>query len=438
MKTYKEAIRYLDSLVNYEKKGFKGGESFGLGNMRSALDLLGSPEDSFRCIHVAGTKGKGSVSVFAFSILRQAGMKTGLYTSPHLLSPRERIRLDGKDISEKDFAEGVFYLRRRLPRRILEKITYFEFLTLLAFWYFRKMRWSAAVLETGMGGRLDATNAVNSEVSVITPVSYDHTKILGKSLGKIAFEKAGIIKRRSVCVCSSQKRTALGIIKDSCRGKKARLILYGADIKAKVKEFSAEGSSVDIITPFGVYRNCRVGLAGLFQAENAALAAAAAGAFYKLVKRNEISSEAVKKGITKAFIPCRFEVLAENPVTVADGAQNAASCRVLASSVRKIFGPRKVILIAAFCSDKDIKGSCRALRAIADTVVATRARTARAADPSEIAGYFPGKNVMIARGAEEALAISKKMAGKNDIVLAAGSLYLAGEIRSLVKRKKRK
>jgi dihydrofolate synthase / folylpolyglutamate synthase len=432
MKKYEKAVGGLDALVNYEKKGFKNSEKFDLKRMRAASRKLYHPENAYVTVHIAGTKGKGSVATFAASILKEAGMSTGLYTSPHLSSPRERIRLNGKMISERDFAGSFFGVQEALGGGAA-KLTYFEMITLMAMWYFRFRKAEAAVFETGLGGRLDATNVLKPIVCGITPISYDHTNVLGNSLGEIAREKADIIKKGAVCVSSPQESAALRQIKNRCARVGARLLLAGKEVRSDIKKMSSTGSVFDVITPLRKYAGCRTVMPGEFQAENAAVALAICEEMWRVTRPGEIRADAVKRGIKNAFLAGRMEVLSAGPDVVIDGAQNAASASRLAGSIKKIFRYDKLLLIVAFCDDKDIRGACDALGKIADVIIVTRARTKRAANPEKIAVCFGAKKVIMASNAETALGRAFSIAGKGDLILAAGSFYLAAEIREIMK-----
>ncbi|MFA6636956.1 MAG: folylpolyglutamate synthase/dihydrofolate synthase family protein [Candidatus Omnitrophota bacterium] len=433
MKKYKDALLYLDTFINYEKKGFKRGADLDLGRVRAALRKLSRPERRYVSVHVAGTKGKGSVSAFTASILQRSGMKTGLYTSPHLSTTRERIRFNGRMIGKRDFAEAVFFLKKKLGNDANSKLTYFEIMTLLAMSYFAFKKSDIAIFETGMGGRLDATNVIKPVVCCITPISYDHTSVLGRSLEKIAKEKAAIIKRGSVCVSSQQKAGALKVIEERCLQVNSRLILAGRQVNSVVKDFGPRGTLFDIITPSGRYRNLKTKMPGKFQTENAAAAVAICEEVRKRTDRAELTESDVRRAVGKAFIAARMEVLASAPFIVIDGAQNAASAEKISNAVRETFNYDKLVLITAFCGDKDIKGSCRAFAEIADAVIVTRARTPRSANPVKIASCFSRGKVIIAESPGEALRRAKEISGKKDLILAAGSLYLAGEIREIVK-----
>lgn len=435
MKKYDEAVKCLDSFVNYEKKGFNSGVNFHLGGMRSALRKMGLSGKSFAAAHIAGTKGKGSVSTFTASILSEAGMRTGLYTSPHLLCLRERITIDGKMISERAFSEGFFYLMKTLEKRTIERLTYFEVLTLIAMWFFAGGRADAAVFETGLGGRLDATNVLSPLVCGITPISYDHTRVLGRSLRKIAGEKAAIIKKNAVCVSSRQEKSVLRVIKKRCVEVGASLVLADRYARCEIKKMEPKGTVFDIETPLRRYSDCYTVMPGEFQVDNAAVAVAICERMWHRIYRSDIDEDAVKKGIAKTFLEGRMEMVSFFPRIIVDGAQNAASAETLAGSVSKIFSWDNLVLIAGFCDDKDIKGSCAALSGIADTIIVTQAPTVRAAKPEKIVKCFNNRRVIVAENVEEALDRAICIAGEKGLILAAGSFYIASEVKRIINRK---
>ncbi|HPM43392.1 MAG TPA: Mur ligase family protein, partial [Candidatus Omnitrophota bacterium] len=228
--TYPEALRYFDSFVNYETKNeYDYRKSLGLERIEKLCALLGNPQDGVRSVHVAGTKGKGSTSAFIYYILRAAGYKVGLYTSPHLVSFRERIRVDEELISESDIGRMADALKAGAQKMSGEALSFFELYTALAYLYFAERCVDFAVYEVGLGGRLDATNIINPLVSVITPISYEHTDKLGSSLARIAFEKGGIIKKGITCVASPQKKEAEDEIKNICLERGSKLVIVGRD-----------------------------------------------------------------------------------------------------------------------------------------------------------------------------------------------------------------
>ncbi|MGB3241818.1 MAG: folylpolyglutamate synthase/dihydrofolate synthase family protein [Candidatus Omnitrophota bacterium] len=431
MQAYEDTLKYLDSLINYEKSGFSGTVSdFDLGKLKTLLEKMGGPHCAYRSVHVAGTKGKGSVCVFVSSVLKAAGYRVGLFTSPHLVTVRERIAIDNEIISREDFTDVVNRLRKYLGPRDASEFTYFEVLTLAAILYFNLRKVDYAVFETGMGGRLDATNIIDAEVCGISPISYDHTHVLGDSIEKIAREKAGIIKKRSHCVISPQRDTALNVIKKKCREEEASLTLVGEDITCRNIRLGKTGSRFDVRGKKGNYKDCRINMPGHFQPDNCA---AAIGICEELFAGSEsVEEAAVKKGIENAFLPGRLEILSQKPLMVIDGAQNEESALRLKISVEKIFKYGKLILVLGISKDKDIKGVCRQLAPLADEIVITKAVVERAADPLVVRGYIKGTPARVTYSVKEALGAALAKAGKNDMILVTGSFYVVGEVRKLI------
>ena len=261
--TYQEALHYLNCLTNHEKKeDYDYALSFKLDRMRDLCFLLGEPQKAVKSIHVAGSKGKGSTAAIIHSILTAAGFRTGLYTSPHFDSFRERIRIGGELISESDVGELLDVVKAAVDKMVDNKPTFFEIYTALAYLYFKKEKVRFAVYEVGLGGRLDATNVIEPLVSVITPISYDHMNILGDTLSKIAYEKAGIIKQDGVCVSAPQEKEALAIIEEICEEKNAQLVLIGRDILYKELDASDEEEVFKVSGFFGKYENMHMKLLG--------------------------------------------------------------------------------------------------------------------------------------------------------------------------------
>ena len=429
MKTYKEALDHLNSLTNYERTGFAPGTKvFDLDKLRRILKRLGDPRTGYRRIHVAGTKGKGSICSFTSSILKESGYRTGLFTSPHLDDVRERIKIDGENITGDDFAEVLGILENYIAG---EELTYFEVCTLMAVLHFGMKKVDFAVFETGLGGRWDATNIVDAEVCGISPVSYDHTDILGSELEDIAREKAAIVKKGSACVSSAQREEVLDVIGERCAEVDASLALVGKDITYEVRDIGQEGSSFSVYGRENTYEECRTEMPGRFQVANCA---AAVGICEKALKS---SADAVrfKKGIRSAFIPGRMEVLYRRPLVVIDGAQNGDSAMQLKYSVEQIFKYDRLVLLLGLSKDKDIKSVCHWLAPIADEIVLTRASVSRAADPDIIRGYIKGKPVSVTGDVKEALGTAFRLAGRDDMILATGSFFVAGEVRNLLMTK---
>ncbi|MFH1199041.1 MAG: folylpolyglutamate synthase/dihydrofolate synthase family protein [Candidatus Omnitrophota bacterium] len=442
---YPAAIKYLELFINYEKiSDYPYKESLKLERIRNFLDLIGRPQDHLKCIHVAGTKGKGSTCAFIAYILREAGFKTGLYTSPHLIDFRERIRILSEDdlriprrersrpfptlrsapkdfegmISRADLVKTLESIRPEIEKfnKTSEygPLTFFEAYTALAFEYFKDKKTDFVVLETGLGGRLDATNVVNALVSVITPVSYEHTQKLGKTLKKIAGEKAGIIKDhrpqttdhrlKTIVVSAPQEKEAQSVIRKRCKEAGVKLIEINKPEKIKIN------------------------LIGRHQLINATVALNA----IKTLKEHgfRISNAAIKNGLAKTIWPGRCEVIAKKPTVVVDGAQNIASARAIKEAIKENFKYNKLILILGISDDKDIKGICAELYGLADIVILTKSNNPRAAKPEMIAQCFKDKEIKITQSIKEVKNVVYKLAGKKDLILVTGSLFVVGEFRA--------
>jgi len=430
MISYDDTIRYLNSLVNYENSGFRPGDKrMAPGTLRRVLTGLGDPDRDYRCVHIAGTKGKGSVCAFTASILEASGYRVGQFTSPHLIKPEERIQVNGKCISRAELAAACGRLLGGAGKAARD-LTFFEAYTLLSMIHFSMKKVDLAVFETGLGGRLDATNVIDPDVCGITPVSYDHTHVLGNTLEAIAGEKAGIIKNGCRCVTSEQRPSALRVIKRRCASKKAPIFMVGKEITYDIVRSDGSGSVFNIHGLKKDYKSCRTAMQGYFQPANCAQAAAICE---ETLGAGNISVTAFKKGIRNTFLPGRLEVLCRRPLVVIDGAQNAESAARLKYSVEHIFKYDRLILLAGLSRDKDIKGFCGGIEECADRVVLTRSASPRAADPEIIRGYIKGRPVRMTDGVKEAVGAALAEAGPRDMILAAGSFYVIGEVRQLLR-----
>ena len=387
---YSKALKFLNSFINYERWiTYNPRREFNLDRMRLFSKRLGDPQKKFHSVLVAGTKGKGSTVAMLASILRASGYRVGTYTSPHLIHLRERIAIDGKWISEKDFAAGMTELARR---RANSKPTYFEAMTLLAFLTFAKKKVDIAIIEVGLGGRLDATNVLDPLISVITSISYDHMKELGSTLTKIAREKAGIIKYGGVVVSAPQEKEARDVICKASQERKAILL------ETKVSE-------------------------ALFQKENEAVATLTAEALLNF-GFDKINSNTIRRGIRVFHWPGRFEIVSRKPAIILDGAHNGESMQAIISSVRKKFPKSKIIPVVGISQGKDWKRMSDALAKASDTLIATESGDVRACPAQELNGKF------IAAPVSKAIQLAKTIAKPNDVILVTGSLFLVGEAKA--------
>lgn len=430
--TYQEALAYLDSLINYEKKSnFDYKNSLRLKRMESLSHRFGDPHKGKKAIHISGTKGKGSVSSFINSVLMEAGYNVGLYTSPHLFSFRERIRINGEPITEEDTASFIEEIKPHIEimEREGDKPTYFEACTLAAFLYFQSKKVDFMVLEVGMGGRLDSTNIAESVVSVITPISYDHVEHLGPTLSDIAFEKCGIIKNDSVVISSPQKTEAMDVIRRVSAEKNSKLYVIGKDIFFEVLDADLQGQGFRLLSRYEEHPYLKIRLLGDFQIENAATAVAAVE---ELRARDiYINRDAIKDGLANARWPGRLEIMHTKPFIVVDGAQDVNSVSRLKKAVKGIFKYKRLFLIFGAMCDKDIDGMCREFSDIADCIAVTRSRSERACPPElikdKILNYKKEIDVDTTDSVSAAIKKCIEEAGEEDMILIAGSLYVVAE-----------
>ncbi|MFH0877454.1 MAG: folylpolyglutamate synthase/dihydrofolate synthase family protein [Candidatus Omnitrophota bacterium] len=453
---YEDAVAYLETFIDYEKKSsFDVKTAFKFDRIKKFLSLIGDPQKALSVIHVAGTKGKGSTACFIANILKEAGFRTGLYTSPHLADFRERIRIfDSTNTAEEKMAFGGMILKQDLVDILvslesfldsfaqdhpdLGPLTFFEVVTAVAFKYFRDKNVDFAVLETGLGGRFDATNAADSMVTVITPISYDHEQFLGTTLSEIAFEKAGIIKatnRRtpdgvSVCVNALQAKPVTEVLRRRFKSETATVFQAGRDFCCK--KLAGDLFSQDFfyqgLTGEPLFLKTR--MLGTHQIANASLGLAACEALSLFGVK--IKGEAMVRGILKTFWPGRLEVVHTKPFIILDGAHNADSAKRLGDFLNKEFKKFHKWFILGASEDKNIKAIVESLEPLADRIILTRSKNPRAADPKGILqSYFHKKNFILTDSVEEAVGILNKEIKPDDVAVVTGSLFVVGEARSL-------
>lgn len=423
---YNLALDYLYSFVDYSLKHSSelAKADFNLDRMRALLVELGNPETKYPIIHVAGTKGKGSVCALAASGLRAAGYRVGLYTSPHLLDYSERIQINGQPVSHQELTELVEQVRFVVAR--VPKLTTFEITTAIGFLYFAQRKADAAVIEVGLGGRLDATNVVKPKVSVITSLSYDHMAVLGDTLAKIAGEKAGIIKEGVPVVSAPQKDEALEVLVRIARERNAPLTLVGREVTFKPLSHSLDGQSL-MVSGGESDLKFSIPLLGLHQLVNAATAYAALK-----VSGLEMRDEAIQRGFPEAKWPGRFEILRREPPVVIDSAHNRDSAQRLYQTLKEYFPTWPTIMVFCALEDKDISGILTELKPCLELVIATHADHPRAPSAEWIAQQVKQVGIPTETVVHPTSALEKalKLAGNRALVLAAGSVAFAGEIRA--------
>lgn len=449
---YQEALAYLYSLSDFERSGqYTRDPEENLPREARLLELLGNPHQRYTSTLIGGTKGKGSTAAFIERVLREAGWRTGLYTQPDLHTFRERIRVNGQLISEAGVAELLPEVRAAVEeierRREFGPFITYEVATALALLYFARQHVDHAVLEVGLGGRLDATNVTQPLVSVLASISYDHMQILGDTLTKIATEKAGIIKPNGVVVTSAQAAEALLTIAAVCQQRHAELIRIGpADgdpaqtavqagrlpalsYRYRLEQRTEELQRFTAWTPDRTYTGLEIPLAGQHQLENATLALSA----LEVLRRKGISwdEEALHNGLRNVQWPARIEVVGHEPTIVVDGAHNADSMEKLLQALHDSFTFHRLIIVLGVARDKDLVGIVRALAAI-DSVVLTRMASPRAASVERMqelfAEYAPDVDVYATEDSRAAMDLALELAEKSDLICATGSLYTAGEV----------
>ena len=413
---YANTVAFLCGLERF-------GILLGLDNITALLAKMGNPQKSFRSVHITGSNGKGSTASFVQGIALAAGMSTALYTSPHLNDFRERVRLDGMLISEKAVIESTNRIKRLYDP---VRTTFFEFTTALAFEQIAKFRPNLAVIEVGLGGRLDATNTLEPDVTVITDVSLEHQDYLGSTIADIAWEKAGILKTGKPLVTGASRKQARNVILEKARRFDCPVKEFGLDFRAVRKSSSA-------FSYHSHYRDLdtvRLSMAASYQLKNAAVAIAVVEELIKI--GYDISDDAIREGISATRFPGRFEVLAENPYIIIDGAHTPEGMRLLKSNIRRLFPNRTVRLVLGMLRDKACEDLVSIIAPIATEVACVPPQSDRALDPEELSALvnrlgIPGSSHDTIEGGFEYV---RTRSGRDDVIIAVGSLYMIGPVRT--------
>lgn len=426
---YQSALDLLYSYVDYSLKHSSelAKAEFDLNRMRALMEMLGNPQDHFKVIHITGTKGKGSTAALCAAGLRAAGLKVGLYTSPHLLEFTERIQVNGRPISKRELVELIERVRPFLSKVPL--ITTFEITTSLGFLYFLTKKVDWAVVEVGLGGRLDATNIVTPQVSVVTTVSYDHTAVLGNTLTQIATEKGGIIKYAKPVVIGPQKEESLTALLQIAKKNESHAYYVPRSFQATQMTAGLEGQSFRIQGEFSgrkIDQQIHIPLLGNHQVENALTA------FTSLLTIGFSDTKQIAKGFSKVEWPCRFEIAQRDPLLIFDSAHNEDAFSRLAETIRAYLPEKKIILILGVSEDKHLNEMIDQVADLTETLIITRADHPRALTIEEISTKLGAQpfTVISYASVNDALKAALELAKINgNIVISAGSMFVTAEAK---------
>jgi dihydrofolate synthase/folylpolyglutamate synthase len=414
--SYKDAVQYLYSLQKY-------GIKFGLSKTSDILKKFGNPHVGRRFIHIAGTNGKGSVAAMMESVLIKAGYKVGFYSSPHLVRFTERFRINRQEIPFEKASKIIAELRRKIDKD--NPPTFFEAATALALIYFAREKTDIDIMEVGMGGRLDATNIIVPDVSVITNISLEHQFFLGSTLTAIAGEKAGIIKKGIDVITAATQKKVVDLFQEICKQRKARLWILGKDIR-----YRSMGSRLNYYGFNRRLKDLEPCLKGKFQRRNASLALAALEILEK--KGISISSEDIREGLKDAYWPGRMHTVSRDPLIILDGAHNPDAIRILSESIEKGINYKRLILVLGIMADKDTGRIIKKITPLADYTIFSRPEYYRSAEPEDLMKKASGfmKNGEAIHSLRKAIDKARSMAGPDDLVLITGSLFTVGEALS--------
>lgn len=417
--------------------------NFNLSRMNRLLAALGNPHREFRSIHIAGTKGKGSTASMVAHMLSNCGYTVGLFTSPHLLDIRERIAVDGEVITEAEFTRLVARVEPVVQKLAGDNPTFFEILTAIGFLHFVDKKVTMAVVEAGLGGRLDSTNVLRPEVCAITSISLDHVQQLGGTLDKIAEEKAGIFKNGVPVVSAPQTREVKRTLRKAAERSNTPIRFAGDEIEFSYRFESSRlfgpHTRVSLTTPHSHFEHLHVPLLGEHQAINCGVAL---GLIDALKERGfAIDDQKAMEGLAKVRLPGRMEIICEDPRILVDGAHNAASVEALMRAIGQNISYDSMVVIFGCQGDKDVPGMIDHIRLGADKVIFTSVKSPRSSDPNDLAAAYAercGKMSQVAPNLEQALAIAERAVGREDLICITGSFYLVGEAKRFIGKRKGK
>ncbi len=411
----------LEYLYGLERFGWK----LDLHRIKILIQQLNDPQKQFESVHIAGTNGKGSTAAFLASILKESGLRTGLYTSPHLQCPEERIMVNGEIIDAEEFIGLIEEMRNAIDAT---RATFFEAMTAIAFSYFARRSVTIAVVETGLGGRFDATTILNPTLTVITDLSLDHVALLGTTIERIAFEKAGIIKPNIPCLTSVSEPSALATLRRIAQNRGAPLMLLRDLAHIENVQASGEGSTFSMRTPHRTYDKLTIPLLGPYQVRNGVLAAAAAEQL--AVTRDQWEALNVTDGLAKVVWPGRLQKIREKPLVLVDVAHNPQALREVMETIARLFSYRNLIVVFGVLSDKDYCSMVKIAAEYAHTLVAITPPAQRALEAAKLCGICANMSLECVHGGDavEGLMRAQELATLQDIILVTGSFYAVGAV----------
>jgi dihydrofolate synthase/folylpolyglutamate synthase len=444
-RSFEEALYFLYKSIDYEKLICYqyNAATFNLDRMLKMLEYVGSPHKDIPCIHITGTKGKGSTAIMLATILENSGLKTGLFTSPHLVDLEERIQINRQNIPRGAFIGALnalkSYIQSLRDTDLSASPTFFEILTSVCMLYFKRKLVDMAVFEVGLGGRLDSTNVVLPQASVITNVGLEHTAILGNTLADIAYEKAGIIKQNVPVVSAVEDIDSLSIIENICKEKHARLYLLGRDILVESVKNSNKNDTRGLLCKIKTWRhtydNIFLPLIGTHQAKNCALALGA----LEIMRESgciSIDDATIRHALSTLRCPARVEIINKNPTIIIDCAHTVDSMRFLRNAIIENFKYDNLILVLGFSQDKDLENILKEIVVGGNAIILTKSKSPRAAEPEDLnqkTERLFNKRSKVTHNVTDAVFYAKQIATRDDLICITGSSYVAGEALQTLK-----